>query len=349
MTTSQPGTEEGNTMNTTITKNSTATLAGFMKDRAWIGHANERKVYDGAVPRQDAIDMLSYPLAEASLTATVLGEDGVQTIEIPDRKAIVRTDTGLAFGIFTQGYQIHEPRQWCIDNVDLLLDGGLEIATVAVVKGGARVLLQAEIPEGRVATAPGAEPVVHRPRLNVATSMDGSIATTYSVGERLIICENELSLRGFRRVLAQHDGIWKVRHTSESLGRAIEVRAALGLIAEQVGDAFEQEFRDLVSQYVSDARWNDIVKAFTGVEKAKEGRSKTMAENKVKALNNLWFNDPRAASWKNSAYGVLAAFNTASHHVFGADKSRTERNQQRVIDGTREKFDEGVLRLLETV
>lgn len=337
-------------MNTTTTPDiRTATLAGFMKDRTWIGHADQSETFDGPIPRQRAIDLLSYPLAEATLTGTVLTEDGVQTIEIPDRKAIVRTDTGVAFGIFKQGYKIHQPAEWCVENIDLLLDGGLSLATVAVVSHGARVLVQAELPDTRIATAPGAEPVEHRPRVNVATSQDGSIATTYTVGERLIICENELSLRGFRSVLGAHSGIWKVRHTSNSLGRATEVRAALGLIAEQVGDEFDREFRTLVSQYVSDSRWNEFVKAYTGVEKAKEGRSKTIAENKVKALNEIWNDDPRGASWKNSAYGVLTTLNTASHHVFGADKNREERNFSRVIDGTREKFDEGVLRLLATV
>ena len=97
---------------------------------------------------------------------------------MPDRKAIVRTDTGVAFGVFKQGYQIHQPTDWCLNYVDMLLDGGLEIATVAVVAGGARVLLQAQLPETRVATAPGAEPVEHRPWLSVATSHDGTIATT---------------------------------------------------------------------------------------------------------------------------------------------------------------------------
>ena len=66
----------------------------------------EAQTFDGAVPREEALRLLSYPLAEASLTATVLGPDGVQTIEMPDRKAIVRTDTGVAFGVFKQGYKI---------------------------------------------------------------------------------------------------------------------------------------------------------------------------------------------------------------------------------------------------
>ena len=332
-------------MNTTAIQ--TSTLAGFMEGRRWIGHADERQTFDGAVPREAALELLSYPLAEASLTATVLTEDGVQTIEMPDRKAIVRTDTGVAFGVFKQGYRIHQPADWCLNYVDLLLDGGLQIATVALIRGGARVLLQAQLPETRIATAPGAEPVEHRPWLSVATSHDGTIATTYGVGTRLLVCENELSLRGFRGLVRDLNSVHKVRHTSQSLGRIGDVRANLGLVAEQIDEEFDNEFRELVGQYVSDYTFNEIVKAYTGVEKAKEGRSKTIAENKVKVLNNLWRNDERAASWKNSTYGVLAAFNTAQQYEFGPDKGRTERNQAQLIDGTREKFDANVLRLVE--
>ena len=331
-------------MNTTL-KNTTSTLAGFMKGRRWIGHADEAKLFDGAVPREEALRVLSYPLAEASLTATVLSDDGVQTIDMPDRKAIVRTDTGVAFGVFKQGYKIHQPAEWCLDYVDLLLDGGLEIATVAVVAGGARVLLQAQLPETRQATAPGAEPVAHRPWLSVATSHDGTIATTYGVGTRLLICENELSLRGFRHFTRELNSVHKVRHTSQSLNRIGQVRENLGLVAEKLDEEFDAEFRKLVGTYVSDSQWNEIVKAYTGVDKAPEGRSKTIAENKVKILNNLWRNDERAASWKNSAYGVLAAFNTAQQYEFGPDKGRVERNQRQLIDGTREKFDENILQL----
>ena len=138
----------------------------------------------------------------------------------------------------------------------------------------------------------------------------------------------------------------KVRHTSQSLSRIGEVRANLGLVAEQIDSEFDAEFRALVSEYVSDAKFNEIVKAYTGVEKAREGRSKTIAENKVKVLNTLWRDDERAASWRNSAYGVLAVFNTAHQYEFGADKGRVERNQRQLIDGTREKFDANVLQLV---
>jgi hypothetical protein len=50
----------------------------------------------------------------------------------------------------------------------------------------------------------------------------------------------------------------------------------------------------------------------------------------------------------NSMYGVLAAFNTASHHdgAFGRDEEkRIERNTVRTIEGGWDEFDTNVLRM----
>lgn len=333
----------------TTTAPTTSTLAGFMGQRSWIGHADEAQTFDGPVPREAAIELLSFPMVEASISVTALTPDGVVSFDAPDRKAIIRLDTQDVFGIFKSGYKIHLYPEWLVENTEIISDGGLEIGTVALTKRGARALLQAEMPETRVATAPGAEPVAHRPHLTAATSADGSIASTYGVGTRVLICENELAVGfggGFHAFAKSFSGMHRVRHTSGSLDRVGQVRTDLGLVVEEVGDTFDKEFRELVSQHVSDSRWREFVNAYTGVEKAKEGRSKTIAQGKADALNTLWRSDERVAPWANSAYGVLAAINTASHHVFGADKGRTQRNQDRTIDGKWEEQARNTLQLL---
>lgn len=326
--------------------NQTATLAGFIGQRTWIGHADQRQTFDGAVPRQAAYDLLNFPVAEGVVKSTILTPTGVIEVEDPTRKSIVRVDTLDTFGIFKQGYKVHGYGQWLVDNVDMLLDGGLEIGTVALTKGGARAILQAELPDNRLAEAPGAEPVAHRPHISAISSLDGSVATTYGMGTKVLICENELSLAGFRSHVRGFSALHKVRHTSLSLGKIGEVRENLGLVAEEIGDAFDLEFRTLVGQYVSDQKFQDIIKGFAGVDAAKEGRGKTIALGKVDALTTLWNHDERVAPWKNSAYGVLAAFNTAQHHVFGTNKDRDERNLDRIILDEWAKTDAKVLELL---
>lgn len=318
------------------------TLIGFTDKRgsAWHWREGSDNHFPGAVPRERALELLSYPLAEGNVTATVLLDDGVISVDDASRKAIVRTDTQTILGIFKQGYQIHQPAEWCLQNIDLILDGGLQIGNVVVLKGGAVAALQAEMEDTREA----AEGVKYRPFLTAATSHDGSIATTYGLGAQVVVCDNTLSM-----ALKSFDSSTKIRHSSQSLSRIGEVRANLGLIVEQAADGFDAQVQQLTSEFVSDARWAEFVEAVTGTKSAKEGRSKTIAENKAKALNQLWNSDERVAPWRNNAYGVLAAMNTAQHHVFGAEKTREERNSLRTVTGEWNALDNKTLAILATV
>lgn len=337
-------------MNTTTKAPATATLAGYINDRTWIGHAEQRKTFEGEVPRDEALAFLDIPVQEFNPRVPILTDDGVVEFTDENNKGIVRTDTQDVFRYFKPGYKMHRYPEWLVEDVDIIISGGLKIGTVALTKGGARAFLQAELPEGRIATAPGAEPVKHTPHMTAATSLDGSIATTFGIGTRKWICENEMSLAGWRGMVKSFQSFTKIRHTSGSLSRIGEVRANLGLfVVEEIGDAFEQEFRELVSQSVTDARFQEVIAAYSGIHSAKEGRSKTIAQGKVDALTTLWKDDERVAPWRGSAYGVLAAFNTAQHHVFGADKGREERNHDRVITDEWAKFDSNVLSLLASV
>lgn len=317
-------------------------LIGFTNKRgtAWHWREDVDNHFEGAVPRERALELLSYPLEEGLITATVLTEEGVISIDDATRKAIVRTDTGALLGVFKQGYKIHQPAEWCLQNVDLILDGGLQIGSVNVLKGGAVASLQAEMEDTRTA----AEGVEYRPFLTAATSHDGSIATTYGVGSQVVVCDNTLSV-----ALKTFESRTRIRHTSNSLARIGEVRQNLGLIVEQAGDTFDEQVQALTSEYVSDARWAEFVKAFTGVDKAKEGRSKTIAEAKVKTLNTMWTSDERVTPWRNSAWGALSAVNTSMHHEFGAEKNREERNALRTVRGEWDSLDSNTLALLATV
>lgn len=331
------------------------TLIGFTDKRGKAWHyrtgkdsAGRPNHFPGPVPEDRALEMLSYPVAEGTVTVTVpvISEDGVadHTFTAKTFKGIVRLDTGEVFEFFKLGYQMHQPRQWCLEYLDMILSGGLQIGSVVVLRGGAQAALQAELPENRIAKGKGAEPVSFRPFVTAATSFNGSIATTYGRGAQVVVCDNTLSV-----ALRSFDRSTKIRHSSGSLNRVGEVRENLALIVEEVGDAFEVQVKALMKQHVTDAKFKEIVDAFTGESKAKEGRGKTLAERKTRTLKDLWKRDERVAPWRNSAYGVLAAFNTAQHHYFGVEKTRAERNQQYIVEGKWDSFDNNILRMLEKV
>jgi phage/plasmid-like protein (TIGR03299 family) len=331
-------------------------LVGFTEKRGRAWHAargaddengNPLNHFTGPVPIEAVRKLMSYPLVEGAITATILNEDGVLVIEDSDRKAIVRADTGEIFLIPSNSYKIHQPEEWLVNNLDLILDGGLEVGSAGLLKGGRRAFVQAELSETRVAGGTGAEPVKHRPFLAAATSHDGSLATTYLTGSTVIVCDNTLSA-----ALRESDSLThKIRHSANSLNRVHEVRENLGLVVEQIGDVFDAQVEHLTSQYVSDQKWAAFLKAYSNPSgRELEGRSKTMADGKVAGLNRLYNYDERVAPWKSSAYGVLAAVNTFVHHeqtVKGMP--RAERNADRLIQGEFDKIDAATLNLLARV
>lgn len=323
------------------------TLIGFTDKRgnAWHHRDGDTNHYAGAVPRERAIELLSFPLELATITGHIVDvtEDGVTERVYPGtgRVAVVRTDTSNMLGVFKDGYKIHQPVEWLVENMDTILDGGLEIGSVVVLKGGAIYALQAELAE----TREGPEGIKHRPHLTAASSADGSLASTYVAGTTVVVCDNSLSA-----ALTEPSRLQiKRRHSSRSLANVYEVRQALALEVEQVGDAFDRQVQQLLDQTVTEAQWKDFVDAYTGLAKDPEGRSKSIATNKATALNNLYTNDPRVAPWAGSAYGVLAAVNTAQHHIFGTDKDREERNSERLVRGKWDSIDQATLKLLATV
>lgn len=337
-----------------MTTTETTRLLGFTQERegaqAWASYFGEHNTFDGEVPLDRVEQLMDYPLREARLTFQYEVEDdggnpgGTMQGEIPDRKAIVRADTGKTLGIFKQGYQIHQPKEWLVKNLSNILDANLRIGAATLLKGGAVAIVQAEKP----GTWEGAEGVRFRPYVSAATSHDGSLSTRYFTGTTIIACENQMGL-----IRDQSNGV-SIRHSANSMMRLHEVRTRLDVLVAQVGDEMDQHIRKLTERYVTDQQFEDIVQSFTAEDKLRDkgGRAFTIAEKKANTLRELWANDDRVAPWRNNAWGVATAFNTASHHELSnkgnADK-RFERNQMRAVDGSWSSFDGNVLRMLERV
>jgi len=323
-------------------------LIGFTDERgkAWHHMEGVDNHFPGAIPYERVLELMSYPLAEGFPTVrveTVGKKGGVVTKNYPanGHKGIVRLDTGEVFKFFKDGYVIHQPREWCLQKLDILTHGGLGLAAAILLRGGAIAAVQAELEDTREAV----EGVKHRPYITAATSMDGSLATTYLVGTRLWVCDNTLTYALAENSALRH----KVYHSANSLNRLGEVRDNLGLTVEEVGDTVDEEIKRLTSEYVSDERWNDFTAAYTDLTPEKKGVARTNAETKIKTLNTLWNDDERVAPWKNNAWGVLAAVNTAEHHIFGTDENREARNSLRTVQGKWDGIDQNTLRVLATV
>lgn len=336
----------------------TRTLIGFTEKRgsAWHYRADEQGTesnhYTGAIPTEDVRRRLfAWTHAEGDVSATYFGADGFTTITDPDRKAILRPagtfgpdDQGEILGLFKSGYQVHPFGEWLIDNVGTILDSGLSVGSAGLLKGGAIAWVQCEMPD--TITTP--EGVAFRPFLTAATSVDGSLSSTYMTGATVTVCDNTLSAA----LNEKGTGKFKVRHSRNSLDKVTEVRDALGIVYA-VADDFAAQVKDLCETSVSDTQWKAFLTAVAPDPAAganKTSRGATLATAKRAELSQLWNNDNRVSPWKGTAFGVVQAVNTHAHHVQTVKgATRTERNMLRSVKGEWQSLDADTLATLTKV
>jgi phage/plasmid-like protein (TIGR03299 family) len=332
----------------------TRTLIGFTEQRGHAWHyraddqGNEPNHYPGAVPVADVQRRLfGWDAVTASVFAEYYNPDGFVRLTDQARQAVVRPagafgpeDAGAILGLFKDGYVIHQFREWLLGTVGSILDdGALSIGSAGLLKGGAVAWVSVEVPD--TITTP--EGVQFRPNLLACTSHDGSLATTFQRVVTNVVCDNTMSA-----ALAEDGQRIKVRHSRHSRLRMGETRQALGIV-HTIADDFTAQVAQLTATTVTDRQWAAFLDAHC-TKTATSSRAKTLADRKRDTLTRLWDHDARVSPWRGTAWGVVQAVNTYSHHektVRGAD--RAERNMLRAVDGGTDTLDTTTLTTLRGV
>jgi phage/plasmid-like protein (TIGR03299 family) len=261
-----------------------------------------------------------------------------------DRKAVIRTDTTAALGIFSADYVIHPYTEWLIGVTSNILGDTLGITSAGLLKGGAVAWVEISVPETLHMPDTG---VSYRPNILTGTSCDGSVATFYKRTIQNTVCDNTMAAA--MREIGQE---YRVKHTAKSAVRVDDARRALNIIT-QTSEVFEDHVRALTRTTVTDRQWFKFLDTYVPLTKDGEklaGRSLTMATTKQDTLRRLWIRDPRVSPWQGTAWGVLQAVNTYTHHegiVRGA--SRDERNMLNAISGQTFRTDDEALATLQAV
>ena len=336
----------------------TNTLIGFTDKRgshAWHYRADlqsaEGNHYEGAIPVADverrlfAWDAVEVPLS-VTLPATLnnmtgLSADGspVRTVEVPDRKAIVHSSTDAVFGVFKSGYAIHQYSEWLLGTVSNILGDTLAIGSAGLLKGGAVAWVSVEVPES-ITTPEGVE---FRPNLLASTSHDGSMATTFARVVTLTVCDNTLAIA--RNEAGQK---YKVKHSRHSGYKLADARDALALV-HSAADDYAAQVKELCEIGVTNRQWSQFLDSLCPMPDD-AGRARTVAENKRADLTQLWNSDLRVAPWANTAFGVVQAVNTYTHHkgtVRGM--ARPERNMLKAVSGEFDTLDRNTLDIIGKV
>jgi phage/plasmid-like protein (TIGR03299 family) len=327
------------------------TLIGFSEKRgnAWHYRKGNDNHYVGAVPMDDVRKRLFNWHAEEQ--PVVVGHrlddsDDVGVVlpdaTIPEYKAWVHPKTGEALGVHKKTRALHQYDEWLLDTAEPILGDGVEIGTAGVLRGGRIAWVQFEVPE-EFETPEG---VRFRPFVLARSSMDGSVATTFSRSITNTVCDNTMAIaateHGGQRVTFRASG-----DNAEKLAGA---REALGLITTAAADFTEQVATLSATRFTEFVKLTEII--VPGERPETKGDKRAWAhwakvQKKREYLEDLYRFDERVAPWSGTAFGAWQAFNTYDQHERTLrGNGRVERNQLQVIKGAQQRQDAQILKVI---
>ena len=242
-------------------------------------------------------------------TVPVFGEyaaldtEGVATVRIPDpsRKMTVRVrESGeiKPLGVVKQRYQVVDEAQafGFVDNI-VDADEGI-VSSAGLLDEGRRAFCCLKLPTNILVGGVDAVDMY----LFIVTSHDGSLATTAAVTPIRVVCQNTVTA-GLQAAVSG----FKIRHTSNALGRIAQAREALKISYSTV-DEWTALTEALVAVKVDKKKYESMVKVMLPAP-AKDAakQSVTAYDQAYGTLMGLWGADTQT-DIKNTAWGAYNCF-----------------------------------------
>lgn len=230
--------------------------------------------------------------------ADTIGNLGT-THSFPEQKVLYRSDTKAALSVVSQRYQVVQPREVLEFYRDLTERSGYELETAGVLKGGRKLWALARTGQS---TALKGNDVVNG-YLLLATSCDGTLATTATPTTIRVVCNNTLTIA----VNGASQAI-KVPHSTRFNPRA--VKQQLGITVSQWDD-FMYRMRMLAARPVKSHEAKDYLRSVlcevqTG-NPERVGLSNERALTKVLSMYDGHGRGAELEAAKGTAWGLLNA------------------------------------------
>lgn len=318
-------------------------LVGFTDKRgpAWHGRKGDGNHYPGAIPVEDVEKRLfdwepeERPVYIGQPTGN-FSDSGFVPVLDEDRKAITRG--AHVFGIFKQGYEMHLYREWLLESVSTILGDDLQIGTAGLLRQGGQAWVQVEVPE----TVSGPGGVTYRPFLLAATSLDGSLSSSYGRSVTNTVCDNTMAI-----AMGESDRL-KFKHRKGEkgiVGKIQDVREALDIVFT-ASDDFARQVDALLTTPINDSKFLHILHDEVPLPDPKKAAgAHGIATRKREFIWDLYRFDERVAPWRGNAYGTWQAFNTYRQHESRINKTtnRVEKNARALVSGQQDVADLAIL------
>lgn len=236
----------------------------------------------------------------------------------PEQKVLFRSDTKAPLSVVSQRYQVVQPREVLEFYRDLTERSGYELETAGVLKGGRKLWALARTGQS---TALKGNDVVNG-YLLLATSCDGTLATTATPTTIRVVCNNTLTIaiNGASQAI-------KVPHSTRFDPRT--VKQQLGITVSQWDD-FMYRMRTLAARPVKDHETNAYLRSvLCEVQNDKPeytGLSNERALNKVLSMYEGHGRGAELESAKGTVWGLL---NSVTEYV---DHERRARSNEYRMD-----------------
>lgn len=189
----------------------------YINDDPWHGLGNK-------LPPNQPIEVwqqkagMDWKIQEADVLYNVAGKEGLHFKPYANNKVLFRSDNQAPLSVVSKRYQVVQPREVLEFYRDLVSAGGFELETAGILKRGQKMWALSKT--GQETILKGGDKV--KAYLLLATSCDGSMATTAQFTSVRVVCNNTLQLA------TQHSaGAIKVPHSTSF--DPIEVKRELGL------------------------------------------------------------------------------------------------------------------------
>ncbi|WP_319244026.1 DUF932 domain-containing protein [uncultured Propionivibrio sp.] len=229
----------------------------------------------------------------------------------PEQKVLYRSDTKTALSVVSQRYQVVQPREVLEFYRDLSEISGFELETAGVLKGGKKFWALAKT--GQTTAVKGNDTV--NGYLLLATSCDGTLATTATPTTIRVVCHNTLTiaLNGASQAI-------RVPHSTRFDPQA--VKQQLGIAVSQ-WDGFMYRMRTLAERKVkTHEAMNYFLRVLCDASSASDSAG-LVNERALKKVQNLYDGQGRGSeldSARNTAWGLL---NAVTEYVDHERRSRS--------------------------
>lgn len=231
------------------------------------------------------------------------GLETVDGIPVPQRRAVVRTDSSEAIGVVGRGYVPVQNRE-CFGFLDAVVsEGGLRYHTAGALGRGERIWLLAKLPE-QIQVKNSAD-VVDK-FLLLSNTHDGSAALRVFFTPIRVVCQNTLQLAEGR---GRHQGI-SILHKGDLAGKIREAQRVLGL-AERFYDDAAAKINRLANFYPSPEQLANFFESlYPNPENSENRRAKNVREKLFRLFESGVGQD--VAEVRGTAW---AAFNAVTEFV----------------------------------